>query len=175
MSRKFIAAVLAVSTTIAAFTAAPARAGSEEDIARILGAAATIFIIGKAIQSSRKDDRSDDRRDRHDDRYKDGYEDTHRHKNQSMHQQHYYEPVPQVIPRHARPYDGKAPLPKQCVRRITGGKPNRVVMENCLERNYRSARELPRACRIVVATKRGNTNAYALPCLKTRGYTLAWN
>ena len=46
MSRKFIAAVLAISTTLATFSAAPARAASEEDIAKILGAAATIFILG---------------------------------------------------------------------------------------------------------------------------------
>ena len=171
MSRKFIAAVLAVSTTIAAFTAAPARAGNEEDIARILGAAATIFIIGKAIQNSRDDDRSDDRGDRQ----KNSYGDSFRHVNKFKDPQNYHKPVPQVIPRHARPYDGKAPLPEQCVRRISGGKPNRVVMENCLERNYRSARELPRACKMVVATNRGKTNAYALPCLKQRGYTLARN
>lgn len=173
MSRKFIAAVLAVSTTIAAFTAAPARAASEEDIARILGAAATVFIIGKAIQHSRDKDRDDKKKDR--------YEDTH-WKNQSHGQQQYgyqqhghQQAIPQVIPRGNPSRHDRAALPAQCVRKISGGHVNRVVMENCLERNYRSARELPRSCKMTVSTDRGKRSAYALPCLRERGYTIARN
>jgi hypothetical protein len=171
MSRKFIAAVLAVSTTIAAFSAAPARAGNDADIARILGAAATIFVIGKAIENARDDNRRDDRSRGKKDRYEDPYP----RKNKPTVQYNYHQPVPQVIPRNVRPQHGKAPLPAQCVRRVDSGKTKRVVMENCLERNYRSARELPRACKILVGTKRGNAGAYALPCLKLRGYELARN
>lgn len=165
MSRKFIAAVLAVSTTIAAISAAPARAASDEDIARILGAAATIFIIGKAIEQSRDKDRKDKKKDR--------YEETHWKAQPERHQDGYHRPIPQVVPRGDHPRHDRAALPAQCVRKITGGHVNRVVMERCLERNYRSDRELPRACRLTVATERGNRRAYALPCLRHRGYTVA--
>lgn len=167
MSRKFIAAVLAVSTTIAAFTAAPARAASDEDIARILGAAATIFIIGKAIEHSRDKDRKDKKQDR--------YEETHWKPQPERHQNGYHQQIPQVVPRGDHPRHDRAALPAQCVRKITGGQVNRVVMERCLERTYRSARELPRSCKMTVATDRGNRAAYALPCLRQKGYTIARN
>lgn len=161
MSRRFIAAVLAVSTAIAAFSAAPARAASEEDIARLLAGAATVFIIGKAIQNARDDDRDDRRKVV-----------TH-HKPKQNYYRH--EPIPKVIPRDYRRHDRTAALPAQCVRRIDGGRVNRVVLDRCLERNNVSARSLPKACRMTVETRRGTARAHALPCLQNRGYTLARN
>lgn len=166
MSRKFIAAVLAVSTAIATFSAAPARAASEEDIARILGAAATVFIIGKAIEHARDKDRKDRKKDKYVER-------SHGHK--PYVEQKHHRPLPQVVPRHARPHHGRAALPAKCVRRISGGHVNRVVMERCLDRRYRSAHSLPRSCRMAVETHRGRQTAYALPCLRHRGYTVARN
>lgn len=164
MSRKFIAAVLAVSTAIAGFSAAPARAASEDDIAKLLAGAATIFIIGKAIENSRDKDRKDK---------------THKKKTVKKHYTHPnvidHRPIPKVVPRHRHQFDRYTALPRKCVRRIEGGHVKRVVMGRCLERNYNSARALPRACRMKVATQRGTRRAYALPCLRHRGYTLARN
>ena len=162
MSRKFIAAVLAISTTLATFSAAPARAASEEDIAKILGAAATIFILGKAIENSRNRD-NDAKKKR-----------TTVHHNKPV--IHHYRPIPKVEPRHTRPHQGRlAAIPQRCVRRITGGNVRRVAMGPCLNRHYSSAKPLPRACRMTVATQRGERRAYALPCLRQRGYTIARN
>ena len=162
MSRKFIGFVLAVSTAIAGFSAAPARAASEEDIARLLAGAATVFIIGKAIQSARdKDDDDDDRRKvitRHDPTPK-----------IYSYQNH----IPKVVPRGNKHRDRAAVLPARCVQEVRGGRPNRVVMGRCLERNHVNTRALPKACRMNVETRRGTTRAYALPCLRHRGYTLA--
>ena len=171
MSRKFIAAGLAVSTTLATCSAAPARAASEEDIARILGAAATLFIIGKAIESSRDKDRKDKKAKK---KAKSHY---HPPKVYSHTPRTYsHKPIPKVVPRHVQPHRGHlAALPARCVRRIEGGHVRRVVMGRCLERHYRSARELPRKCRMRVETPRGERRAYALPCLRHRGYTLARN
>ncbi|SHH50542.1 hypothetical protein [Marivita hallyeonensis] len=170
MSRKFIAAVLAVSTTLAAFSAAPARAASEDDIARLLGAAATLFIIGKAIESSRDKDKKKKKAHKE---YK-APKATHKPHVQYHNQNH--KPLPQVVPRD-RAYNQNrvAALPARCVRQITGGHVRRVVMDRCLQRHYTSARPLPRACRMNVATQRGERRAYALPCLRHRGYTLARN
>lgn len=161
MSRKFIGFVLAVSTAIAGFSAAPARAASEEDIARLLAGAATVFIIGKAIQSARDKDDDDDRRKvitRHDPTPK-----------IYSHQNH----IPKVVPRGNKHRDRAAVLPARCVQEVRGGRPNRVVMGRCLERNHVNTRALPKACRMNVETRRGTTRAYALPCLRHRGYTLA--
>ncbi len=162
MSRKFIAAALIVSTTIAAFSAAPARAASDEDIAKILGAAATIFIIGKAIESSRSND-SDKKTKKvviHNNKHVAA-------KNRSH--------IPTVVPREHRPRHKQVALPRNCVRKITGGDVRRVIMKPCLRRNNVRTDVLPRACRITVATNRGHRQAYKLPCLRNRGYTLARN
>ncbi|WP_292289081.1 hypothetical protein [Marivita sp.] len=161
MSRRFIAAVLAASTAIAAFSAAPARAATEEDIARLLAGAATIFIIGKAIQNARDDDDDDDRRKvvtRHDPKPK---------------VYHHQSSPPKLVPRGKPHRDRAAALPAGCVRQIEGGRVNRVIMGRCLERNNISVRSLPKACRMNVETRRGTARAYALPCLRHRGYTLA--
>ncbi len=56
MSRKFITGVLAVALTLTTLTAAPARAGDADDVARFVGAATTLFILGKIIESRRDDD-----------------------------------------------------------------------------------------------------------------------
>lgn len=55
MSRSFIAGVLAASLAIAGLSALPARAADADDVARFVGAAATLFILGKIIESKRDD------------------------------------------------------------------------------------------------------------------------
>lgn len=171
MSRTFIAAVLAISTTLAAASAVPARAASEEDIAKLLAGAATIFIIGKAIQSSRDDDRKDKNREdkkREEVRH---YVPEHR-PHVSKPPVHVHDrPVPKVVPRDVKTRYPDV-LPASCVRQIEGGRVNRVVMDRCLERNNVNTRSLPKSCRMTVETRRGEARAYALPCLRHRGYTL---
>lgn len=167
MSRKFIAAVLAISTTIATVSAMPARAASEDDIAKLLAGAATIFIIGKAIQNSRDDDRKDKKKEevRH-------YTPDHKPHVSKPPVYTHNAPLPKVVPRDVNTRHNDV-LPAKCVRRIEGGRVGRVVMGRCLERNNVSTRSLPKACRMTVETRRGATRAYALPCLRHRGYTLA--
>lgn len=58
MSRKFIASVLAAALTITSISAAPARAASDEDIAKFLFGATALVILGKALSDN------NDRRDR---------------------------------------------------------------------------------------------------------------
>ena len=159
MSRKFIAAVLAVATTIATFSPVPAKAASEEDIARLLAGAATVFIIGKAIQTARDRDRDDDK----------VTITRHPQKPQITQSQSY----PKVVPRGHVSGRHRATLPARCVRQIKGGRVNRVVMGRCLERNNIRLRSLPRACNMTVQTRRGTAPAYALPCLRHKGYSLA--
>lgn len=180
MSRKFIAAVLVAATTLTAFSAAPARATTDEDIARLLGAAATIFIIGKAIETSR--DRDEDRKKKKKKNkpvvvHKNHKDHGHITRHRDFHSNSYHNnSIPYVVPRHTRPHHKHlAALPQCCVRRIEGGSVRRVVMGRCLERNYASAHPLPHRCKMTVATHRGDRRAYALPCLRDRGYTIARN
>ena len=171
MSRKFIAAVLAVSTAIATFSAAPARALSDEDIAKLLAGAATVFIIGRAIDSSRDKDRDKDR----DKTYKRSDTTTYSQTYRPFRNIDTYREIPKVVPRNTHKHDRYAALPRKCVRRVEGGHVKRVVMGRCLERHYHSARALPNRCRMRVSTQRGIRPAYSLPCLRHRGYTLARN
>jgi hypothetical protein len=55
MSRKFIATILAASIAITSFTVAPARAASDDDVAKFLFGIATLAIIGKAISNNDRD------------------------------------------------------------------------------------------------------------------------
>lgn len=178
MSRKFIAAVLAVSTTLAAFSAAPARAASDEDVARFLGSAAALFIIGKAIESARDDDKK---------KSSVVHYDRNRNTYYSAPKRQFHEPyrkpvirhqkqTPKVVPRTGRKHPNRLiALPQHCVRRIDGGNVRRVVMGRCLKRSSNKSYDLPRSCRMKVNTRRGERRAYSLPCLRNRGYTIARN
>lgn len=69
----------------------------------------------------------------------------------------------------ARP--GRRVLPSQCLRRFnTNNGPRRVVMERCLERNYRFTHRLPRECEIRVRTDRGVRDAFGARCLRRNGF-----
>lgn len=169
MSRKFISTVLAASLAITAFAAKPVEAASEEDIARILAGAATIFIIGKAIQSSRDNDKDDkkkskshkDRKDR--DRYKPQKHMSRKHDRYDRHD-------------HGRRSYGNraAPLPQHCqVTARTRSGHETLFGARCLDRSYQSARRLPGECLRDVRSFRGERQAYSGHCLRARGYTTA--
>lgn len=154
MSRRFIAAVLAVSTSIATISALPARAATDEDIAALLAGVATVFILGKALEQAGVDTRHEGRK-------------------KADVVKRYDRPAPKVIPRHQTRH-GALVLPAQCVRRIEGGSVRRVVMGRCLKRTGFQPASLPRTCRMRVQTQNGQTRAFALPCLRQRGYDLAY-
>lgn len=172
MSRKFISTILAATLAVTTFAAQPARAASEEDIARILAGAATIFIIGKAIQSSRDNDddgkkKSKSHKDHSDrDRYKPK-------KHTSRNDDRYH--------RYGRHETGRSsyghrstPLPKSCqVTARTRGGHEALFGARCLDRSYQSARRLPGECLRNVQSFRGERQAYSGSCLRARGYTTA--
>ena len=155
MTRKFMGAVVALSVAISGLTATQTRAGDAENVARILGAAATLFIIGKAIEQNRGKD----------------------HK-PKVYTHRPADPLPRVI---GRPGDREtghdrfraAPLPAQCLLQVDGGGTRYVMGERCLSRNYASARPLPGDCRMQVQTDRGPRPAYSVRCLRGKGYEVA--
>lgn len=179
MSRKFIAAILAASLAVTTFFAAPAKASDAEDIAKFLGAAATLYIIGSAIKDSRdgnkgyvttqrdhgrydhgrKDRNRYDRGRRDDDRYDRGRGDRGRYDNGRDRD---------------RTWRGPRPLPSQCLLRSRDRKyEGRVLGARCVERNYRQARRLPDSCRVQMRTEKGIRVVYLLRCLRRAGYEVA--
>lgn len=148
MSRKFITGVLAVSTFVTALSVAPARAADPEDVAKFLGVAATLIIIGKALSD--------------DDRHKVGHG-----SNGGT--------LPKVVPPHGTRYgpNHKPPLPRTCLREVRGANTKFVLGSKCLKRNYIATPNLPKSCKLKVQGYKGVMSAFSLRCLKERGYTLA--
>lgn len=155
MSRRFITGILSISALVATLSAAPARAADPDDVARFLGAAATLFIIGKAIESHSRDKapaRKPGPVARHADRpvlVDPGY----------------------AQRRHEPPH--RPALPTSCLREVTGANTRYVMVQACLERSNIATRTLPTACRMEVQGYRHVRSAYSVRCLRQRGYELA--
>ena len=162
MRKSILTTVLAATLSLTSLPA-PVQAGDAEDVARILGAAATLFIIGKAIEQSRDHKADKKKAEKKKDRPP-----------QIVRQ----DPLPRVIGRPGG-HDGYrdrprlAPLPQQCLLRVSGADTKFVMGERCLSRNYASARPLPQACRTPVQTNRGVRPAYSVRCLRGQGYQVA--
>jgi hypothetical protein len=149
MSRKFITGVVAISALVATLSASPARANDHDDIAKFLGAAATLFIIGKAIQHET-------------------------HKDKKPKARHVETRPTLVHPnggRHVQPR--KPALPSSCLREVRGANTKYVMGGNCLQRNNIAVQSLPRACKIEVQGRQQTRNMYAVRCLRQQGYKMA--
>ncbi|MFZ7093510.1 hypothetical protein [Primorskyibacter sp. 2E233] len=157
MSAKFITGVLTIAATIAAFSAAPARAGNDDEIAKIVAGVATLYIAGQLInelsdngaivQVHGPGDRYDDRRYGHQGgKWKGG-----------KWQGHRFNKV----------------LPGSCVRKIQKRHTRFVLPRHCLRRNNVALRHLPQRCEINWRGNRGMRTGYALRCLKRNGYQIA--
>lgn len=159
MRKSILTTVLAATLSLTSLPA-PAQAADADDVARFLGAAATLFIIGKAIEQSGDHKKKEEKKkDRHP---------------QVVHQ----DPLPRVIDRPGghngyRDRPRLAPLPQQCLLRVSGADTKFVMGQRCLSRNYASARPLPQACRTPVQTNRGVRPAYSVRCLRGQGYQVA--
>lgn len=184
MSRKFISLVVATSMAITGFTALPARAADPDDVARILGAAATLFIIGKAIQMNQDDDK-EKKKDKKPTVHITPPSSAYSHRPGSVHHGHpgrffdkakpgHHNAPPVVIGRTFPPRAKPAPLPRACVLDVRQGRSTfRVLGQRCLERTYRSARPLPSSCKIDVRGRHGVNAAYVESCLRRNGYEIA--
>lgn len=158
MSFRFITSVLSAGALIATLSAAPARAENRhDDLGRFLGAAATLFILGSIIENETRDHKA------------------HKPKAtvQKQHKPKTQRPVvtpskPKVVRTPKRP-----PLPMNCIIGVSGHYTKGVMTKRCLDRHYRSAARLPGACRVTLRSPRGDRPAYAVRCLRDRGYTLA--
>ncbi|MFZ5962355.1 hypothetical protein ACOXXX_05325 [Thalassococcus sp. BH17M4-6] len=187
MSRKFIATILAAALTVTGFAATPARANDAEALARILGTAATVYIIGNAIKNSRDDDdrvrvNSNGHRYDRDDRYDRGRYDRDRYDRNRYDRNDRYDHGRDRhrTDRHrtdrGRDWDRRSRgLPTRCLLRGVNRKGDRVSVlgARCVERNFHRVNRLPDRCRVQMRTEKGVRVVYKTRCLRRNGFELA--
>jgi hypothetical protein len=147
---KFAAGLVALSIAISGASALPARAG-DEDVAKIIGGLATLFIVGKAIENSKSKSKAKAERDA-----------------QVSRSGHTF--PSRGVGRFGR--TNAFEVPNSCVMSVQG-KHHRiqtVAVESCVMRERRSAVPLPRACETKVRTKHARFDAYDVGCLNNFGY-----
>lgn len=171
MTRKFISTLCAAAVAVTSFSAAPAYADRDDDIARALAAVLGVAILGKIIHESKKDDKG------HVTRRYDPKPEYRPHKPRRV-ERDTYRVQPRDLPRRVqrnthRRVDRKL-LPGQCLRSFESRRGGRVVMmgRKCLENNYRFAHRLPQKCAQRVRTHNGKRSGYDARCLRLNGYRL---
>lgn len=149
---KFAAGLVALSIAISGASALPARA-SDEDVAKIIGGLATLFIVGKAIENSKSKSKPKAKTERYESPKRSGH----------------------TFPSRGVGRFGRTnafDVPNSCVMSVQG-KHHRiqtVAVESCVMRERRSAVPLPRACETKVRTDRARFDAYDVGCLNNFGY-----
>ena len=158
MNRTLMASALAMVLAIGTGAATPARAGSDQDVAKVVIGALTLFAIGAAVHNSRNDQAS-------------------KRTSPSVARK------PSSQPSHInrwntapnRPSRALPLIPAICAApagRNHGAQVARYLNEGCLTRNMRGARALPQRCARMLQTRRGKDRFYETACLKNAGYRL---
>ncbi len=137
--RKFTTALSALALALAGMTAAAAPARANDDVAKLLFGAATLFIIGKAISDANAQQNRPPVAQGHGRPYSPGYGQGGQHR-----------PRPAV-------------LPARCEIRI--GRGQSYYGERCLQREGYNGR-LPQQCATQIRTDRGTRIAYEATCLQ---------
>lgn len=155
MSRKFIATVLAGALVVTGFTTAPARADGN-DLAKAIAGIAAVAIIAKALDDERKD----------------------KARRHAPAKKHSVKPT-----RHSHGYVAPRPLPQRVARKQLPGHcmvrvetrrgVQRAFAGQCLQRSYRHADRLPRACAMPTRGRGHNRTFYEAGCLRSYGYSMA--
>ncbi len=157
MSRTFMSTILAAAIAITSVGVTPARADNSDQIVKFLAGAATLYLIGSAIEDAR-----DDRDDRKPSKQHYFNERDQRHNGYGYGQQ-------------GRWNRGPAPLPSACLlgsdRRSHRGEA--VFSARCLNNRYDRADRLPQNCVTRVRTDRGPRTVYRAQCLSRYGFQTA--
>ena len=159
MTRKFITTLAAAAVALSSVSATPVMANPDRDrLARFLAGAATLIIIGTAINNSQASPRSN----------------TQTHYNPHAHYNPRATPKPKPKPKpKPRAHHGKPPLPAKCVLRVPSRYGSYATLgSRCLNKNYRAARHLPQVCRESVKLKGVWRSAYKIRCLRDRGFRI---
>ncbi|WP_226628005.1 hypothetical protein [Alloyangia pacifica] len=171
MSRKFIAGVLAASLIVTGFNAAPARAAEPQDVAKVLGGAALIYIIGKAVSEARADER---KREKEEKEKKKAQQETHwRAPNPAPYLPRPYSfegrPGQSQFQSHAQP---RGVLPGACLREVRGER-GPVMQRSCLRSGAVRTDALPDRCRKKIRIGKDKEHVFSAQCLQQSGWRIA--
>ncbi len=142
MTKKLTATVLALSIALTSISA-PAQAGKNDDLNRIIVGAIALFILSKAVENNKNSRRQTSRST--------------------------YNPAPKPP---KRPPQFNKRLPNECFFRMRTANGSRGVYGKiCLEETMRHAKRLPAVCRDTVRVRFGlRSEIYDSKCLSDRGY-----
>ncbi|WP_353475454.1 hypothetical protein PVT71_18020 [Salipiger sp. H15] len=170
MSRKFIAAVLAASVVVTGFTSAPVRAADAQDVAKVLGGAALVYMIGKAVSEARAEDREKD-------------------KKEAKQQAWFHDPDPApYLPRpysfqpasdsrhelfaHSSQAQTRGVLPGACLRDVRGER-GQVLLRSCLRSAAVNTKALPDRCAKNMRLGKDKEHVFSAQCLEKAGWRIA--
>jgi hypothetical protein len=148
-SKHFIATVMGLAMTVTSISAMPARALSEQDLAKLLFGATALVIIGAAVNNDKK------------------------HKPAPVAREHHSKPRET----HRAPRSARHALPARCGRtfRLQGGHRVHAYGKNCLSQANVNQRHLPSECRFNATNQYGRTvRGYKTHCLKRNGFDVSW-
>lgn len=154
MTKPFIAVVVAATIAVTSSFAAPAKAGNE-DVAKFLAGAATLFIIGKAIERSNRSGASVEVS-------KNTHKKRHGPKKSQQPKRH-----------HQQKSDSFKKLPTECRFKIPSrrGERRAVYGKHCLNDNMRQAHRLPGVCEETVKIRHGRrSRVFDAHCLQDFGF-----
>jgi len=148
-SKHFIATVLGLAMTVTGISALPAKALSDDDLAKILFGATALVIIGSAVSNDKDDKPVPVARPR--------------------------DPRPRDV-RPDRPVSWTY-LPPRCSRNFTmrNGRIVQAYGSGCLSQSRIRAHRLPQQCHFRGVNQHGRTvTGYKTQCLRKRGYDVTW-
>ncbi|MCC1494204.1 hypothetical protein [Cognatishimia sp. F0-27] len=184
MSRRFITGILTLAATITAFSAAgPARADSADDLRRLLGTAAGIYVTGRILNELANGAGGADVLV-HDERRQGGgwgRRDGTRQADRWIENTNRYDQSGNRPRQNGNRQARKAPLPAVCMVRVDRQRTTFALPRRCLRRNYVGFNRLPDRCLMRIAPRHNRFGygqgkpraAYALRCLRQKGYRVA--
>ncbi|MGR3502427.1 hypothetical protein [Pseudaestuariivita sp.] len=165
--RKLLTLCTAAAVALTGLQVTPAQAEiTRDEWARILAGAATVVILGAALDNAHKQQKREKKKDKP--KKKQVY-----HKPAPKAQSHHWNKHGYQPPRHT--HTQHAHLPRHCVMYVPkrhGGE-YRTLSRHCLKRHYPNVRALPKVCRESVKLHGDWRAAFKIRCLKDKGYRLA--
>lgn len=161
MTRRITALLVAAATALSLISG-PARAADPEDVARFIGAATTLYLLGRIIEEARDDEKrsSQHKATRHQSHKPQQHQQQARHRGQGQGHGH--------GGHRARP-----PLPSQCLRDSPVAGTRYVMRAPCLNQTYPGGvSRLPSACRVQVHRNGRTRYPFSVRCLRHRGFTI---
>ncbi|KPA21214.1 hypothetical protein shim_26790 [Shimia sp. SK013] len=148
-SKQFIASILGLAMTVTGISAMPARALSDDDLAKILFGATALVIIGSAVSRGNDPEPVVVTRPR--------------------------DPQPRDILPDRRP--GRHILPRRCSRTFTlrGGRKLQAYGSGCLVQARARTQRLPQECHFKAINQYGRkVTGYKTQCLNSKGFDVSW-